>query len=209
MDTVSFTDSELSLLREAVGDVLSEKRFSHTVSVEREATFLGEHLLPNQVNELRAAALLHDIAKEIGREEQILLVECSDDPKCHEPCPLPALHSFAGAELIKRKYPNFATKSIIKAVMYHTLGDGDMTLFETIIYCSDYIEETRMHRDAERIRCYLHEGLESASSYNDKLKCFYLSVLDVISCTLAHLSSLGISPDTRTLAAERAIRSLI
>ena len=57
------TESDISALREKVRDYLTEKRYAHTLAVEREAQFLGGIYLPEKIKELRCAALLHDITK--------------------------------------------------------------------------------------------------------------------------------------------------
>ena len=60
----------LCLLREKLRSVLSEHRYEHTLGVERAAVRIGERCLPEMICELRAAALLHDVAKEMKMEKQ-------------------------------------------------------------------------------------------------------------------------------------------
>ena len=47
------------------------KRYLHTLAVEEEAARLGELFLPDRINALRAAALLHDITKRDDLEKQL------------------------------------------------------------------------------------------------------------------------------------------
>ena len=56
---------------------MSAKRFKHTLGVKKCAELLGSKLLPESAAELAAAALLHDISKEIPIEEQIKLISAS------------------------------------------------------------------------------------------------------------------------------------
>ena len=73
-----FNDKALSALRLTVSKNISEKRYKHTLGVEKMARYLGEIILPDKVNELSAAALLHDIAKEHSYEDHLDLVSTLD-----------------------------------------------------------------------------------------------------------------------------------
>ena len=61
-----FEESSLAKLREAMKMRLSEKRYKHTLGVEDMAKYLGSIIIPKKVDELRAAALLHDIDNEMS-----------------------------------------------------------------------------------------------------------------------------------------------
>ena len=63
---------------------MSEKRFSHTLGVERCAERLGRLVLSERINELRAAALLHDISKEIPIDIQFEILEKNKFPLTDE-----------------------------------------------------------------------------------------------------------------------------
>ena len=54
-------DRQLDTLRASVMASMSDFRFNHTAEVEKMAVRLGEIYAPEKLNELRAAALLHDI----------------------------------------------------------------------------------------------------------------------------------------------------
>ena len=72
-----FNSEMLSNLRTSVKARLSAKRYEHTIGVEAMASRLGWILMPDKIYELRAAALLHDISKEIPYEEQVDLLSKS------------------------------------------------------------------------------------------------------------------------------------
>ena len=67
-------DELLNVLRKSVKSRISERRYLHTLGVEDMATKLGEHFIPEMISELRAAALLHDVAKELDYQEQIKII---------------------------------------------------------------------------------------------------------------------------------------
>ena len=67
---IEISEQMLADLREHVMSLMSPKRFRHTVAVEEMAARLAALFCPAQTNQLRAAALLHDITKERTAEEQ-------------------------------------------------------------------------------------------------------------------------------------------
>ena len=95
-----FNDKALSALRFTVSKNISEKRYKHTLGVEKMARYLGEIILPDKVNELSVAALLHDIAKELSYEEHLDLVSTLDYITKDDLETKPALHSYAAINLI-------------------------------------------------------------------------------------------------------------
>ena len=67
------TENMITHLRETVKASMSEKRSFHTLAVEQMAIRLGQIYAPDKIYVLRAAALLHDITKELRGDEQIKL----------------------------------------------------------------------------------------------------------------------------------------
>ena len=68
------TEEKLSELRENVAKCLSERRYKHTLEVEKMATKLAEIYCPEKIFDIRAAALLHDITKEYDEKVQISML---------------------------------------------------------------------------------------------------------------------------------------
>ena len=64
-----FTKKQIEELRFAVMGRISGKRFRHTLGVEHMAECIGEILRIENVNDIRAAALLHDVSKEYSDEK--------------------------------------------------------------------------------------------------------------------------------------------
>ena len=69
------TERMLDELREELRGTMSEKRYRHTVEVERMAARLGVLYAPDQLPILRAAALLHDITKEFSLQTQLQILQ--------------------------------------------------------------------------------------------------------------------------------------
>ncbi len=154
-------ESQLTDLRFQVKSRLSDKRFRHTKGVESMAEFLGMVLLPDKIEELRAAALLHDITKEIPESEQLSMIESYGITLTDTEKKMNALfHSYSAPFLIKRDFPDFATEDVLDAVITHTAGAPDMTTFQKIIFIADYAEESRTFPSCISVRQYLYEGLK-------------------------------------------------
>ena len=167
---MSISDKELLLLREAVKERMSEKRYQHTLGVERMAEYLASHLIPDRIYEARAAALLHDVAKEIPIEEQVRLLKEDGFLLTEEDLGTPGvIHSFSGATVIKRDFPEFATDDILKSVRFHTIGGRDMNIFHKIVFVSDYTEDTRVYESCIAVRGLLLKGFEELD-YEGKIK---------------------------------------
>lgn len=147
------TEHMLDTLRERVRSLMSDKRYAHTCAVERMAVRLGELYCPEQIPELRAAALLHDITKEETLQNQLQLCEKFDIMvrPCDELAPK-TFHAKTAAASIAADFAEFATNTVVSAVRWHTTGRADMTLTEQIIYLADYIDDTRKFVDCVRLR---------------------------------------------------------
>ena len=209
MMAVSFSDEMLALLRASVKERIDPARFEHTLGVEECATWLGDIFLPDRVSELRAAAILHDATKGLGIWEHLDLIEGCDKINKHQGCPEQALHSFSGAALVLRDYPEFATDDVFYAIMYHTLGDPSMNLFAEIIFLSDYIERGRTYCDCVEVREVLKDSLAKANSNDDRLVCLHRAVIDTIDRTMRSVRDRGFVVDKRTVKTKKAISALI
>ena len=71
MDTKKYSEETLAALRNDVKKRMSEKRYNHTLEVEKMAHRIAELYAPDRVGLVRAAALLHDITKELSVEQHI------------------------------------------------------------------------------------------------------------------------------------------
>ena len=139
-----FNEQELRTLSDAVRATLSEKRFRHTEGVEEEIVRMGKIYLPDRIDELRAAALLHDVAKELTVDEQIAICRENGDPELETAINSPAiLHGHAASYLIPKSYEKYALPEIISAIYKHTTGAEKMTVFEKMLFLADFIEPNR------------------------------------------------------------------
>ena len=155
MSNIKITEERLAELREKAVKDMSDKRRIHTLAVEDMAVRLGVIYAPDKINELRAAALLHDFTKELKTEDQLKLCEkygisVSDDDKFAPK----TFHAKTAAAVISDKLSEFASDDVVSSVRWHTTGRKGMSICEKIIYLADYIDDSRKFADCVKLREY-------------------------------------------------------
>ena len=199
-------EESLNSLRKQIGEILSERRFEHTLGVERAARDIAVHCLPSKLTELSAAALLHDAAKEQSKEEQLRLMIASGIAFTEEDYASESLyHAFCAPELVRTEFPEFATEDILSAVFLHTSGGEDMTVFDEIIFLADFVEDGREYDACKELRRELFSALESKADVVEKRKALHYSVLRVIDFTVNYLQKKGRAVNSRMLLARNSI----
>ena len=186
MEERIFAEADVIRLRELIKPYLTEKRYAHTLAVEREAEYLGKIYLPEKVMKLRASALLHDITKMCVSEKQ--LQYCSEFGIIVSEYDILApktLHSKTAAALVGRDFPEFDDCEIVDGVRWHTTGRDGMSDFEAIIYLADYIEDTRTFPDCVELRRYFREALASGEDrytvlYRTMVRSFDMTVRSLL-----------------------------
>ena len=149
------TEEMLCALRENVKKGLSEKRYNHTVEVEKMVVRLAEIYCPEKLIELRAAALLHDITKEYDNKVHISMLSKPGIEFSREDSLAPkTFHARTAALLIPEIYPEFADDDVIAAVRWHTTGRTGMSIAEKVLYLADYIDMSRTFEDCVKLRDY-------------------------------------------------------
>ena len=188
---------------------MSEKRYRHTLEVEKMAIRLGALFAPEKENILRAAALLHDVTKEYPTDLQIALAEkYGIELSALDKCAPKTLHAMTAAASIPCDYPEFAIAEVVSAVRWHTTGHAGMTLTEKLVYLADYIDMSRTFDDCVKLREYFFcDGLENMSN-DEKLLHLDRTLLESYDMTLAALmeNKAPISPDTIAARNELAVK---
>ena len=165
------TEEMLASLRERVREYLTDKRYAHTLSVEAEAGVLAKIFLPEEQARLQAAALLHDITKRLNLEKQLQLCQNFGIILSNDEIKAPKLlHAKTVAAIAQQDFPEFADSRVLSGIRWHTTGRAGMSLFDSIVYLADYIEETRTFEDCIVLRRFFYEELAKAESYEDKME---------------------------------------
>ncbi|TDT61216.1 bis(5'-nucleosyl)-tetraphosphatase (symmetrical) YqeK [Fonticella tunisiensis] len=148
-------------IKEKVRERLGEKRFNHSLRVEKEAVKLGK-IYGENIEKCKIAAITHDIAKQLTDDE--LLKESKrygisvDDIQLKSP---QLLHGYVGAEYCREEF-DIKDRDILNAIAFHTTGRKNMTLLEKIIFLADLIEEERSFPGVSDIRRAAISNLDEA-----------------------------------------------
>lgn len=203
-----FSEDELCALRCKVGKMLSPERFKHTLGVERAALKIADYCIPTDKTVVSAAALLHDIAKELSNEELYSLIKSNPELSDEDESAPKLYHAFAAPYVIQRDFSEFARDDLLRAVFCHTTGDSDMTLLDEILFVADYVEEGRQYPECIRTRDELFSELDKSCGEKSIL-ALHRAALSEICATKEHLIKKGLYLNSRTVEAEKYIKSEI
>lgn len=140
---------------------LKDKRFQHTVNVRDMAVTLAERYGADP-HKAAIAALLHDAAKEMSREELLQIIR--DNAIMSENAenrPQPVWHGICAAILAKTQW-GVEDEEILSAIRCHTTGKRDMSLLDKILYLADMTSAERTYPEAAYLRKVEMEDLDRA-----------------------------------------------
>ena len=203
---LKITEKMLDALREEVKGSMSPQRFVHTAAVEEMiarlcALYCPEHTLP-----LRAAALLHDLTKELSTEAQESLCRAYDIPVDEGQRLSPKTsHAKTAAARIVRDFPQFADPIIINAVCWHTTGHAAMTLTEKLLYLADYIDDSRTFSSCVLLRRYFFGAEPELMTREERERHLRATLLLSYEFTLKDLLADGAPIDEDTIRARNEL----
>jgi len=195
-----FSDEFFSSLRDAVKARMSEKRYAHTLGVERAAVYIAKKCLPERVGELRAAALLHDITKELSTEQQLSILSKLPDVTDDDILSPGVYHSLSAPFVVKNDFPYCATDDILSALKNHTTGAPDMSVFDEVIFLADFVEDTRKYQACIKSREKLYNLLDAAKDADECIQILHLSVIETLDFTIKYLIDKQMYLNGRTVA---------
>ena len=136
---------------------LKPGRFRHSLGVADTAVYLARRFGVDE-EKARVAGLLHDCAREFPNDA--LIEEAARRGIAVEPLersmPL-LLHAYIGAERVKEIY-GVEDAEICQAIYRHTVGGGNMTPLDKIIWYADMIEPNRDYPEVEHLRRLAREA---------------------------------------------------
>jgi predicted HD superfamily hydrolase involved in NAD metabolism len=154
---------------------LSDKRYAHTLRVAETAGRLAKlHGLDQE--RARLAGLLHDTAREIGKEELLRVAEEDGLPVGDFERERPILLHGPVAAKLAREDLGVEDGEILDAVRAHTTGEPGMGPLALALFVADKIEPGREQSGVEDLRklapASLHRvaraALEDSVSYNER-----------------------------------------
>ena len=202
---MTYSGEQLESLRKKVSACLGDKRFRHTLVVERAAAYLAKKILPEKESEIRAAALLHDVTKELSVEEQLRIIK-DNLPSLSDSDMMASsvYHSFTAPYVISKDFSEFATEDILSAVFNHTVGSPDMSVFDEIIFVSDYIEEGRTYPVCVELRESLMSNLSKSRETSESIAYLHEATIESLDNTIISLVKRGGFLHERTVMTRNA-----
>lgn len=203
---IKITEKMLNTLRESVKGSMSPKRFAHTAAVEEMVARLCALYCPENTMQLRAAALLHDLTKELTPEAQEALCAAYDIPTDDLQRLSPkTYHAKTAAARILRDFPEFADPIVIDAVRWHTTGHAGMTLCEKLLYLADYIDDSRTFSSCVLLRRYFFGAEPELMTREEREKHLRATLLLSYEFTLKDLLAEGAPIDEDTVRARNEL----
>lgn len=138
---------------------LKDKRFIHTLGVVSTAKKLAQ-LNGEDLEKAEMAALLHDVCKNMNKEDMKNLIEKYDIKlTLSEKNTEELWHGILAPIIAKEKF-NITDEYILSAIRWHTTGKEDMSVLDKIIYIADMIEPSRNYDGVEELREKVLENLD-------------------------------------------------
>ncbi|MBR7161794.1 MAG: bis(5'-nucleosyl)-tetraphosphatase (symmetrical) YqeK [Clostridia bacterium] len=186
-------EARLSLIRERLPLYEDAKRLEHTVGVYKECQWLAKKfgLSEEDSYTVCAAALLHDIAKNLSHGQAL---EICERYGVQPPAVLAVMHQYTGAFLAREVFgEEIVTDAVCSAILCHTTGKVGMTVTDKMLFVADFTEAGRKYRSCRDIREYLHSECEKINK-NEKTALSRLlndTVKRIVGFTVTYLIEKG------------------
>ena len=140
---------------------LSAKRYQHTLNVRRMAVKLAKRWGADP-EKAALAALLHDTAKELPREEMLQIL--NDNAIMAENAqnrPSPVWHGICAAILAQAQW-GVEDEEVLSAIRCHTTGKPGMSLLDEIVFLADMTSAERDYPEVDYLRKLEKEDIHRA-----------------------------------------------
>ena len=149
-------------------------RLNHILGVRDTAIEFGKKFnLDLEV--LETAALLHDITKyyTLNENKEIINRYFEETERIYKNYNEKILHAFSAYVIAKEKY-NVKSGEVLNSILNHTIGRANMSIYEKVIFISDYIEPNRTYESCIKVREIAKTNLDIAvfTAIDDSIK-FY------------------------------------
>lgn len=139
---------------------VSSFRYNHSLMVAEEAKKLAKHY---KLDEEKAyvTGLIHDIAKDFSYEENHKWIkEYSLSKELYLEKYKDIIHADIGSIVVKKWYN--LDNEICNAILYHTIGNINMTKFDKIIFLADKIARKNSNEFIEKLKRLTYKDLDEA-----------------------------------------------
>ena len=174
-------------IKEYLKNNLKPKRYNHVLGVCSTAIKLAK-LYNVDENKAMIAALAHDVAKNLTKEELLNIITeehitLTEDEKNTEEL----WHSIVGPVIAKNVF-KITDEEILSAIRWHSTGKEEMSKLEKVIYLADVIEPSRNFEGVDEIRKITYENLD-------------LAMIKALTHTTLYLINKGYAVDINTIKA--------
>lgn len=154
------------------------KRFNHSVGVSVTALKIAkENNINLDLKKLYISSLLHDYSKYTNIEEYEKLLDKYEINKDILNENVRVLHGICGYLVLKDEL-GIEDEDILNAVKYHVFGRPNMSVYEEIVYLSDFVEPNRTGEFYDEIREYAYNDYKKAIGIASKKLIEYLEGLN-------------------------------
>lgn len=160
-------------LLEKIRVAMKPARFQHVLGVEQAALVLADQYGCDP-KKASLAALLHDYTKEVEDQVFLDLIAKYDLDKDLLNWDNNIWHGVVGAYKIAEDF-GLEDEEIFQAIQRHTVGAGQMTLLDKVLYVADYIEPNRDFPGVDEARRIAKESLDKAVAYETAQTISYLA----------------------------------
>ena len=148
---------------------LSAKRYQHTLNVRRMAVKLATRWGADP-EKAALAALLHDTAKELPREEMLqILKDTAIMAENAQNRPSPVWHGICAAILAQTQW-GVEDEEVLSAIRCHTTGKPGMSLLDEIVFLADMTSAERDYPEVDYLRKLekkdIHQAMREALEMN-------------------------------------------
>lgn len=151
----------LKQAKEFVRSRLSDKRYEHTINVKKMAVKLAKHYGADE-EQAALAALLHDAAKEISKDEMCAIMQAHPEyAEGGEARPTPVWHGVCASILARTEW-GVTDEAVLSAIACHTAGKPGMTQLDKILYLADMTSAERDWPGVEKLRKLELKDLDAA-----------------------------------------------
>lgn len=151
----------LKQAKELVRSRLSDQRYEHTLNVKKMAVKLAKRYGADE-EQAALAALLHDAAKEISKDEMRAIMRAY--PKYAEggeARPTSVWHGICAAILARTEW-GVEDEAVLSAIACHTAGKPGMSRLDKILYLADMTSAERDWSGVNKLRKLERNDLDAA-----------------------------------------------
>lgn len=154
----------LSDYKKIIRGKMGDFRYEHSVNVSKEAKKLARLYGANE-EKAQLAGILHDITKEMPKDEQLQIIVDSGIILDNVQKNAPKLwHGISGSIYVQQNLC-INDEDILNAIRYHTTGRANMSLLEKIIFIADFTSEERTYSGVATMRKKSRKSLDEAMLY--------------------------------------------